>query len=240
MRYKAVVSYDGTQYKGYQKQINDISIQSVIEKAFRLMTQIDIPTFAASRTDKGVHALYQVLHFDSDIQLDSNAWVESLNKRLPGDVRFIKVVPVKDDFHARYSALSKTYVYRIAKKPSSAFTHNYELYVKNFDINLVKDTLNTLVGTHDFTAFSPNKEDKSPIKTIYSFTYKETKTQFIFKIHGNHFLRYMVRSIMGNVIAIGVGKKPLDHLKVMLDTKDRLITAKTADAKGLYLTHIYY
>ncbi len=204
------------------------------------MTRLDIPTFAASRTDKGVHATYQVLHFDSDIILDSKSWVESLNKRLPGDVRFVKVTRTKPDFHARFNALSKTYVYKIAKSPSSPFTSNYELYVKNFDINLVKDELNSIVGTHDFSAFSPNTEDKPPIKTIYSFTYRETKTHFIFKIHGNHFLRYMVRSIMGNVIAIGLGKKPQDHLRVMLETKNRLITAKTADAKGLYLTHIYY
>lgn len=240
MRYKAVIAYDGTNYSGYQKQVGQIGIQTKVEKAFRLMTRLDIPTFAASRTDKGVHALYQVLHFDADIVLRSSEWVDALNKRLPGDIRFIKVVKAKKNFHARYDAKSKIYVYKLAKKPSNAFSVNYEAYVKNFDINLVKDELKTLEGTHDFSAFSPNKELKPPIKTIYNFTVKETKTHFIFKIHGNHFLRYMVRSIIGNVMAIGLGKKPKNQLSLMLETKDRNLTAKTAPASGLYLSHIYY
>ncbi|WP_025725607.1 tRNA pseudouridine(38-40) synthase TruA [Acholeplasma granularum] len=240
MRYKAVISYDGTQYSGYQKQINQTGIQTVVEKALRLMTQINIPTFAASRTDKGVHAKYQVLHFDTDINLESSAWVDALNKRLPLDIRFLKVTKVKDTFHARFDAKSKKYVYKIAKKPSTAFTGNYEVYVKNFNIDLVKDELKTIIGTHDFSGFSPNKENKPPVKTIYSFDYKSTKTHYIFTIHGNHFLRYMVRIIMGNVIAIGQGKKPKDQLKILLETKDRNKSATTAPACGLYLSHIYY
>src|SRR5690606_4548726 len=115
-----------------------------------------------------------------------------------------------------------------------------EVYVKNFDINLVKDILHIIVGTHDFSGFSPNKENKPPIKTIYSFDYKETKTHYIFNIHGNSFLRYMVRIIMGNVIAVATNQKPQDQLQILLDTKDRSLSAKTADSKGLYLKHIYY
>ena len=240
MRYKMVVSYDGTNYHGYQAQENHPSIQASIEKALRLMTQLDIKTFAASRTDKGVHALYQVLHFDTDIDLESDQWKDALHKRLPGDIRVIKVVKVKKDFHARHNAKSKIYIYKLSKKPLNAFQSNHEVYIKNFNVELVKDHLNDLVGEHDFTAFSPNKEQKPPIKTIYSFTVKETKTHYIFKIHGNHFLRYMVRSIMGNIIYMGLGKKPQDQLKLMLETKNRLLTAKTAPAEGLYLAHIYY
>lgn len=240
MRYKAVISYDGTQYSGYQKQIKEVSIQQMIEKALRLMTQIDIPTFASSRTDKGVHAFHQVLHFDVDMDVPSERWVEALNKRLPGDIRFISVKRVKDDFHARHSSKSKTYVYKVAKKPSSAFSCNYEVYEKDFDPSIVIEDMKAIVGTHDFTAFSPNKENKPPIKTIYSFDYKETKTHYIFKIHGNSFLRYMVRSIMGNVLAIGTKKKPVGHIKTLLETKERTLTAKTAPACGLYLYHIYY
>src|SRR5690554_1971063 len=105
------------------------------------MTQIDIATFAASRTDKGVHALHQVIHFDSLIDLSSEQWVDALNKRLPTDVRVMKVVKVKDNFHARHSAKSKRYMYKISKKPLSAFNGNHELYVKDFNMALVKDTL---------------------------------------------------------------------------------------------------
>lgn len=240
MRYKVIISYDGTNYSGYQKQVNQLGIQTVIEKAFRLMTQIHIDTFASSRTDKGVHALHQVLHFDSDIDLTSDQWVDALGKRLPTDIRIHKVTKVKDSFHARHSSKSKRYIYKIAKKPSTVFTGNHELYVKDFNIDLVKDQLQTLVGTHDFSGFSPNKENKPPIKTIYSFDYKETKTHFIFNIRGNSFLRYMVRIVMGNVIAIATGKKPTDQLRILLEKKDRELSAKTAEAKGLYLKHIYY
>lgn len=240
MRYKAIISYDGTNYSGYQKQVNQLGIQTVIERAFRLMTQIDIDTFASSRTDRGVHALYQVLHFDSDIDLKSDQWVDALNKRLPTDIRVNKVSKVKHNFHARHSAKSKRYIYKIAKNPSTVFDGNHELYVKDFDIELVKDKLQTIVGTHDFSGYSPNRENKPPIKTIYSFNYKETKTHYIFNIHGNSFLRYMVRIIMGNVIAVATNKKPVDQLQILLDTKDRQQSAKTADAKGLYLKHIYY
>lgn len=240
MRYKAIISYDGSNYSGYQKQLNGDSIQDRVEKALRLMTMIDIPTFAASRTDKGVHAMYQVLHFDSEINLESDKWVEALNKRLPLDIRFNKVKRVKNDFHARHDSKSKIYIYKIGKKPTSAFKGNFEVYEKNFNINLVKDEMQKIVGTHDFSAFSPNKENKPPIKTIYSFTYKESKDCYTFIIHGNSFLRYMVRSIMGNIIAVGVGQKPIGHIEKMLETKDRLLTAKTAPAAGLYLKHIYY
>ncbi len=240
MRYKAIVSYDGTNYLGYQTQVKGKTIQDSIEKAFKLMTRIPTKTFAASRTDKGVHAKYQVFHFDSDIDLSSDKWVLGLNKRLDEDIRIVKVVKVKDNFHARYDAKSKLYTYRISKNPSTPFTALYEIYVPNFNFLLIRDLIKELEGTHDFSAFSPNKEGKDPIKTIYSFKAIETKTHYIFKIHGNQFLRYMVRSIMGNVIAIATNKKPINHLKIMLETKDRLKTAKTAPAKGLFLSHIYY
>jgi len=240
LRYKAIISYDGTNYSGYQKQVNQLAIQSVIEKALRLMTRMDIDTFASSRTDKGVHALYQVLHFDSDIDLESSQWIDALHKRMPSDIRILSVTKVKDSFHARHSAKSKRYIYKIAKYPSTAFSGHHELYVKHFDINNVKDILETIVGTHDFSGFSPNKENKPPIKTIYSFDYKETKTHYIFNIHGNSFLRYMVRIIMGNVIAVATNQKTQSQLQILLDTKDRSLSAKTADSKGLYLKHIYY
>ena len=240
MRYKLTLSYDGTNYLGYQTQVKGKTIQQEVEKAFRLMTQIDVKTFAASRTDKGVHALGQVIHFDFPQDISNEKWIIGLNKRLNEDIRVVKVEKAKDDFHARYDAKSKLYTYKIAKKPSNPFNQRYELYVPNFDLSLVKDEIKQLEGTHDFSAFSPNKELKPPIKTIYSFKVLETQNHYIFKIHGNHFLRYMVRSIMGNVIAIATGKKDKNHLRLMLETKDRLITAKTAEAKGLFLSKIYY
>ena len=241
MRYKAIIEYDGFSYLGYQKQPNHKeTIQEYVEKALRLMTQLDIKTFAASRTDKGVHAKGQVIHFDTHINLDSDAWVEALNLRLPGDIRFKKVIKVKENFHSRLSSKSKIYTYHISKKPLSAFEARYMIYDKHFNFDLIKDKIKVLEGTHDFSAFSPNKEDKPPIKTIYEFSVKEYKNKYVFKIHGDSFLRYQVRSMMGNIIEISKGKKPINHLETLLETKNRKLTAKTAPASGLYLEKIFY
>ena len=240
MRYKLILSYDGTNYLGYQTQVKGKTIQDELEKAFRLMTQIEVKTFAASRTDKGVHAKGQVVHFDFDNEISPDKWVIGLNKRLNNDIRVVKVLKVKDDFHARFNSKSKLYTYVISKAPSNPFNQLYEVYIPDFNLDLVLDEIKSLEGTHDFSAFSPNKELKPPVKTIYSIDVKETKTHYIFNIHGNHFLRYMVRSMMGNIIAIATNKKSKGHIKLMLETKDRLLTAKTAPAKGLFLSKIYY
>ena len=240
MRYMAIVSYDGTNYQGFQSQTNGLGIQEVIEKAFRLMTQTEIKIYSAGRTDKGVHALGQVFHFDSKIDIDPETWVRGVNDRLPLDIRIKKVKPVKPDFHARHSAKSKMYKYVIAKKPSTAFSKNYEVYIKNIDIEKMKNALPDFLGTHDFKGFCQHVEGKPTIKTIYKAEFKETKKHYIFQFHGNSFLKYMVRSMMGTLIQIGVGKKDPGIIKELLDTKDRLLVGKTAEARGLFLVKIYY
>ncbi|MBU1142628.1 MAG: tRNA pseudouridine(38-40) synthase TruA [Firmicutes bacterium] len=240
MRYMAVVSYDGTNYQGFQSQINGLGIQEVIEKAFRLMTQTDIKIHSAGRTDKGVHALGQVFHFDSKIDIDPETWVRGVNDRLPLDIRVKKVKAVKPDFHARHSAKSKIYKYVIAKKPSTAFSKNYEVYIKNLDIKKMVSVLEDFVGTHDFKAFCQHVEGKPTIKTIYKAEFKETKKHYIFQFHGNSFLKYMVRSMMGTLIQIGIGKKESTIIQELLETKDRTQVGKTAEARGLFLVKIYY
>jgi len=240
MRYMAVVSYDGTNYQGFQSQTNGLGIQEVIEKAFRLMTQTEIKIHSAGRTDKGVHALGQVFHFDSKIDIEPETWVRGVNDRLPLDIRVKKVTPVKPDFHARHSAKSKIYKYIIAKKPSTAFSKNYEVYIKNIDIEKMVSALPQLIGTHDFKGFCQHVEGKPTIKTIYKAEFKETKKHYIFQFHGNSFLKYMVRSIMGTLIQIGIGKKDGSVIQEILETQDRHLAGKTAEARGLFLVKIYY
>ncbi len=240
MRYMAVVSYDGTNYQGFQSQTNGLGIQEVIEKAFRLMTQTDIKIHSAGRTDKGVHALGQVFHFDSKIDIDTETWVRAVNDRLPLDIRVKKIKAVQPDFHARHSAKSKIYKYVIAKNPSSAFTKNYEVYIKNIDIEKMKNALPDFLGTHDFKGFCQHVEGKPTIKTIYKAEFKETKKHYIFYFHGNSFLKYMVRSMMGTLIQIGIGKKESTIIKELLESKDRTLVGKTAEARGLFLVKIYY
>ena len=239
MRYMATVSYDGTQYAGFQKQENALGIQTVIERAFRLMTQTDIHIHSAGRTDKGVHALAQCFHFDSKLLLDEISWLR-VNDRLPLDIEVLSVKPVSHDFHARHSAISKKYRYVIAKKPSSVFDANYEVYVRHFNIEPVKQALPLLEGTHDFKGFCQYVEGKNPERTMYSVKLKETKTHYTFTFHANGFLKYMVRSMMGTLIEIGTGKLSPAIITTIFETKNRKLAGKTAEARGLYLARVYY
>ena len=239
MRYKVIVSYDGTNYIGFQSQANQKGIQDTIEKAFRLMTQKTIKIVSAGRTDKGVHALGQVFHFDSTLNIDLESWYR-VNDRLPLDIRILKIIRVKDDFHARHSAKSKIYKYVIAKKPSTPFSKNYEVYVPNLNVELMKNALPQLIGTHDFKGFCQHVKGKPTIKTIYSATFKETSKHYIFTFHGNSFLKYMVRSIMGTLIQIGLKRKEPMIIQKILDTQKRSLAGKTAEPRGLFLVKIFY
>jgi tRNA pseudouridine38-40 synthase len=239
MKYQAIVSYDGTQYQGFQSQKNGVSIQDTIERAYFLMTQSKIKIFGAGRTDKGVHAKGQVFHFISDLNIDEQSWLR-VNDRLPLDIRILKIKKVKDDFHARHSAKSKIYQYTIAKKPSTVFTCNHEVYIKDIQIDLMKAAITDFIGTHDFKGFCQHVEGKPTIKTIYKAQIKETSKHYIFTFHGNHFLKYMVRSMMGTLIQIGLKKKDPHVIQTILETNDRSLAGKTAEARGLCLIKIYY
>jgi tRNA pseudouridine38-40 synthase len=236
----AIVSYDGTIFHGFQSQINAVGIQDIIEKAFLLMTRQKIKIQSAGRTDKGVHALNQVFHFDTDILIDEATWLKGLNLRLPLDIKIKKVKLVKDTFHARHSAKSKVYRYVLAKKESSPFTKNYEVYIKDIDINQMVIASKKFEGTHDFKGFCQYVLNKPTIKTIYEVKFKETKKHYIFEFHGNSFLKYMVRSMMGTLIQIGLGKKSIDIIDQIFETKERILAGKTAESKGLFLVKINY
>jgi len=239
MRYLAIISYDGSVYQGFQKQINGLGIQEVIERSFHSMTQSKIKIFGAGRTDKGVHAIGQAFHFDSELNLEISDWMR-INDRLPLDIRITKIKKVKPDFHARHSAKSKIYKYIIAKSPSTVFTANYEVYVRNLDIDKIREAIFDFEGTHDYKGFCQHVKDKPTIKTIYKVSIKETKKHYILFFHGNSFLRYMVRSMMGTLIQIGIGKKDPSIIKEILETQNRSLAGKTAEPRGLFLVKIYY
>jgi tRNA pseudouridine38-40 synthase len=240
MRYKAIVSYDGTIFHGFQTQMNAIGIQDVIEKAFLLMTRQKIKIQSAGRTDKGVHALNQVFHFDTDILIDENTWVKGLNLRLPLDIQIKKVKKVNDNFHARHSAKSKIYRYVLAKEESTPFTKNYEVYIPNLNIDDMVLASKKFEGTHDFKGFCQYVLNKPTVKTIYEVKFKETKKHYIFEFHGNSFLKYMVRSMMGTLIQIGLGKKDIQIIDQIFETKERILAGKTAESRGLFLVKINY
>jgi tRNA pseudouridine38-40 synthase len=240
MRYLAVVSYDGTKYHGFQRQSNALGIQNVIEKALRLMTQTSIMIHSAGRTDKGVHALGQTFHFDTNINLEPQTWIKAINDRLPLDIRILKIKKVIKTFHARHNATKKTYRYVIAKKPSTAFTQNYEVYIEHFNPHLVTPLLKDLEGTHDFRGYTQYVAGKNTVRTIDKITFKETKKHYYFTFEGPSFLKYMVRSIMGTLIEVGIKKVEAEVVKTILETKDRKLAGKTAEARGLFLVKIDY
>lgn len=240
MRYHAIVQYDGSRYYGFQSQLNKISIQEVIEKALKNMTQMVIKIHSAGRTDKGVHALGQSFHFDAEMVIDKEVFVQSLNKRLPLDIRIVKISRVSDQFHARHSAISKKYIYKMSKKPIKAFEAFYLHYEKHVSFELMKQACKLFEGTHDFSGFSEKVLGKNTVKTIYQVKVSETSNRIHFEFHGNGFLKYMVRSIMGTIIECGLGKKTLDDIQKNFNHPNRALSGKTAPSAGLYLKKVYY
>lgn len=240
-RYLFEVSYDGTNYSGFQRQNNNPSIQGEIEKALKGMTRNEITIHAAGRTDKGVHALAQVFHADLPFEIqDINYFIKGINKRLPDDIIIKKIKRVKDDFHARHHAKYRVYEYRISKKPSDILTQRFELYVDNFDVEIASEAAKKFIGAKDFTGFSKPVEGKDPNRVIKSIDIKETKKHYIFTFVGESFLRHMVRSIMGTVILVSTKKESLDIIDLVFETKNRRLAGKPAEAKGLFFKKVIY
>jgi len=240
MRYLFTVSYDGSNYSGFQRQSNANSIQTEIEKALKRMTKNEYTIQSAGRTDKGVHALAQTFHLDLDLEIDVNKWIKALNLRLPDDIIIVKIKLVDNNFHARYSAKGRVYVYKIAKQPSTIFSQRFEVYIENFNLELARLASLKFIGTKDFTGFFKSNPNKDPIRTIKSIKIKETKTHYTFEFNGVSFLRYMVRSIMGQIISVATNQLQLKDIDEIFKTKERKLASKTADAKGLYLKKIIY
>ncbi len=243
MRYKVTVSYDGYDYYGWQKQENLKSVQAEIEKYLSKICNKEIEIVASGRTDRYVHALGQVFHFDTDLKMPEYKWIYALNNFLPKGIRILKFEVVSEDFHARFSAKSKTYRYIYTKDILNPFQYKYKTAIKeNPDLELMKIASIYLIGTHDFTSFCSNKINplKSRIKTIYSIQIYEKDKDIILEFNGNGFLRYMVRML--SQILLEVGKKTLTPLDVkeMLEKKDKDICRYKAEGYGLYLVEIQY
>lgn len=240
MRYLVSVSFDGTDYAGFQKQDNAIAVQELIERAIKNMTAIETTIYGSGRTDRGVHAMDLTFHFDTSVVIKEYQWILGLNKRLPNDIIINSIKLVSNDFHARYHAKSRIYEYKIAKQASNVFNQRYELYIKDFNFELAKKCLKYFIGTKDFRNFSKADELQETIRTIYNFTLIETNDHYVFTIEGNSFLRYMVRSIIGTIIDISTNKKQITIIEEIFKEGNRKLAGKTALAKGLCLKKTNY
>lgn len=243
MRYLITFSYDGTNYNGYQKQPNLITVQEILEKQ---LTKINSNTFvsihASGRTDSKVHALNQKAHFDLDKEIDPLKLKHSLNSLLPQDIYIKDVKKVSSDFHARFSAIKKEYIYKINIGQYNPLECNYVLqYNQELNVEQMKKAIKQFEGEHDFTSFTSDPDTReSLVRTIYEANISLKDNIVTISFVGNGFLKYMVRNMVGLLIEIGSLKKDVNEVTKLIKIKDRKLAGITAKANGLYLKNVYY
>ncbi len=240
--YRALITYDGTQYLGWQKTRMGPSIQETFSFAIEKTTQEQILPEAASRTDKGVHAKGQMIAFPLQKKWDPYRLACALNARLPKDIRILSIEEVLEDFHPTLHATGKEYHYHICLSPFQEPTQR--LYAWHFprdlDLSLMETASQQLIGKHDFSAFANEKEDR-PVCHLKSIDFhKEEKEKLKIILQGDRFLYKMARNLVGTLIYIGSGKLPPDCIPSILSSRDRKKAGLTAPAHGLFLHHVIY
>jgi len=244
-RMKATVAYDGTNFSGYQSQPGMRTVQAEIDKALvKIHKSKSAHAVASGRTDAGVHATGQVIHFDTTLSLPLDRWQMALNVLLPTDVRIVDVVDAEKNFHARYLATGKTYVYKWSYcQVHSPFERNYSVHLGNWrpDIKKMQEAAAYLIGTHDFTSYCSSKTaTANKVRTIRLLTIEERGDELIMTIEGDGFLYNMVRTIAGMLLAVGNGWNTPEDAQKILQLRDRKAAGKTAPAHGLYLENVTY
>ncbi len=242
MRFFLEFSYAGTQYHGWQNQQNAISVQQVMEKSLSILLKEPTSLVAAGRTDAGVHARQMFAHFDSNIDLEfQKKIVHQLNQFLPSDIVIHSLRAIRSDSHARFDALSRTYEYHISKG-KSAFENDLHYQVnQNLDFEHMNKAAQILLEYEDFECFSKSNSDvKSFICNITHAVWTNSKKGYTFTITSNRFLRNMVRSIVGTLIEIGLGKRNVEDLHQIILNKKRSESGYSVPAQGLFLTKIEY
>lgn len=243
MRFKVTVSYDGSDFNGFQKQKDYRSVESELEKVLSKMHKKEVKLVGAGRTDKGVHALGQVFHFDSDLNITPLGVKKGLNALLDKDIYIKNVEEVSEEFHARYSAKSKVYEYRINMGEYNPIEAKYVYQLnRTLNINLIKKASKLFIGEHDFYNFCGYQEDKikNYVRCIESIEFNDDKEYLTISIKGNGFIRYMVRMIVAILIEIGLERKTEEFIKVRLDNSDKMRSNYKVSGAGLYLKEIFY
>lgn len=243
-RYKCIVEYDGTNFVGWQRQLNGYSIQEAIEKSLEKIFQINIRIHGSGRTDAGVHARGQVIHFDLETSMDTNKMTSALNHYLQKElISILKIEEVNNDFDSRRDAILRTYEYLIINRKSPlAITKNKAWHISG-DLNILamQDSISIFKGEHDFTTFrSTSCEAISPVRTIETAKMDQYQDQITITFESRSFLQHQVRSMVGALKLVGDGKWNKQDLLDSLVAKDRTRCAALAPACGLYLVKVVY
>ena len=243
MRFALGVEYDGSDFSGWESQPHQRTVQSTLEAALSSVADAPVRTICAGRTDAGVHAFAQVVHFDSEAERAPHEWVLGTNSNLPGDVSVRWAHPVAEEFHARYSAIRRYYRYVIQnRRERPALMRRRAAWERMpLEIAPMQTACAHLVGEHDFSSFrAAGCQAKSPVRTVSSLEVSRSGTLVFIDIAANAFLQHMVRNIAGVLLEIGTGKRAPVWTKELLGARDRTLGAVTAPPEGLYLTRIDY
>ena len=240
MRYRLDLSYDGTDYHGWQIQPNEISVQAVIQQKLSQICNQPMEIWGCGRTDSGVHASEFTAHFELEGALP-NLIVNKLNSMLPSDIVITNCEAVQDNFHARFDAILREYHYHIETK-RNPFTDRYSwLFGTELDLDILNKTAKTLIGTHDFRAFCKGLPPADNYRCqIFDAEWFTKDSQIVFRISANRFLRNMVRALVGTSILVGTNKLTIEEFKQIIATGTRADAGNSVPAKGLTLTKVVY
>lgn len=243
MRIALGLSYDGVGFCGWQSQPGACGVQDALELAISRIAQHVIRVHAAGRTDTGVHALSQVVHFDTSSVRPLSAWVRGVNAHLPETVRVEWAHEVDDDFHARFSAFSRSYQYLLYNAPvaPAIMATKAGWFHLPLDFSAMSEAAGYLLGEHDFSAFRASEcQAKTAIRHLYKAEVSAIGQYFRFDFSANAFLQHQVRNMVGALIYIGKGAYPPDYMKELLNKRDRNLSPPTFSPNGLYLTGVGY
>lgn len=240
MRYLARICYDGSKFHGFQRQKDGSGVQNELERVLSSFSNSFIPIKGAGRTDRGVHAMDQCIHFDLDFDISISQLHRSMNQMLPSSVSVQSISIVDNFFHARYSVKEKTYVYKVYVGEKNPFLSGYVYPIfYDVDMDLMQRACEIFLGTHDFHNFVSGNRDNY-MSRIDSFRVIWENDFILFKVQGKSFYRYMVRSLVGAVLDVGRGKKTLKDLSYALLHPDGSMRFSVVPADGLYLYKIEY
>ncbi|MDR6120688.1 tRNA pseudouridine38-40 synthase [Bacillus sp. SLBN-46] len=243
-RYRCIISYDGSGFSGYQVQPNKRTVQREIEAVLAKMHKgTSVKVAGSGRTDAGVHAKGQVIHFDSPLPIAEDRWEIALNSMLPEDISILSVKKVNDSFHSRFDAIGKEYRYVLllsSKRDPFQRVFAYR-YPYRLNLEAMKKASKYFLGTHDFTSFcSARTEVEDKIRTVKTIDFLLEDDQLTIRFVGNGFLYNMVRILVGTLLEVGSGDRDPEDIPAILEKKDRRLAGKTAPAHGLYLWEVFY